>query len=70
MGRKALEPRRFLFGRLFAHYGDTGEITVMFKFASKEDARKIYDGDAYRELIPKRLAVTSHHFAVLVDGPS
>jgi uncharacterized protein (DUF1330 family) len=42
----------------------------MFKFASKEDARKIYDGDAYRELIPKRLAVTSHHFAVLVDGPS
>ena len=48
--------------------GEPGTATAIFKFQSKEDARKIYDSEAYQALIPKRLASTSHHFGVLVDG--
>ena len=47
--------------------GEPGEITLIFKFQSKEEARKVYESEAYRGLIPKRLATTSHHFGVLVD---
>ena len=50
--------------------GDTGTLTAIFEFESKEDARKIYDSEAYQALIPKRLATTSKHFGVLVDGLS
>lgn len=48
--------------------GSTGDFTIVIKFQSKQEARKIYDSDAYKALIPKRLAATSNHFAVLVDG--
>ena len=48
--------------------GNPGHQTVMLEFESKEKAREVYDSGAYRELIAKRHAATSQHFAVLVNG--
>ena len=49
--------------------GETaGHQTIMLSFESKEKAKEIYESGAYQELIPKRHAATSSHFAVLVNG--
>lgn len=45
-----------------------GHQTVVLKFESKEKARELYRSKGYQEVIGKRLAATSQHFAVLVEG--
>ncbi len=49
--------------------GDTaGHQTVLLKFDSKEKAREVWESDAYRAVVGKRLDATSRHFGVLVNG--
>jgi len=49
--------------------GDSaGHQTVILKFDSKEQAKALYESGAYQAVIGKRLAATSQHFAVLVQG--
>ena len=45
-----------------------GHQTVLLRFDSKEDAKRIYESGAYQAVIGKRLEATSRHFAILVDG--
>jgi len=45
-----------------------GHQTVVLRFDSKEDARKIYESGAYQAVVGKRLDATSKHFAILIDG--
>jgi len=47
-----------------------GHQTVVLKFESKEQANAIYESGDYQAALGKRLAATSNHFAVLVDGLS
>ena len=47
-----------------------GHRTIVVSFDSKQKARELYDSGAYQALLPKRLAATSSHFAILVDGVS
>jgi uncharacterized protein (DUF1330 family) len=44
-----------------------GHQTVVLKFASRDEAERIYHSQAYQDVIGKRLAATTKHFAVLVD---
>ena len=49
--------------------GETaGHQTVILRFESKEKAREVYESGEYQALVPTRLAATSSHFAILVDG--
>jgi uncharacterized protein (DUF1330 family) len=49
--------------------GETaGHQTIILEFASKEEAKALYESGDYQALIPKRHSATSHHFAILVDG--
>ena len=49
--------------------GDTaGAQTVVLEFESMEKAKQIYESGEYQEVLPTRLAATSNHFAVLVEG--
>ena len=49
--------------------GETaGHRTIVVSFESKQKARELYYSGEYQALIPKRLAATSSHFAILVDG--
>ena len=48
--------------------GDGGHQTVVLEFESKERAKEIYESGEYQEVLPTRLAATSKHFAVIVDG--
>lgn len=45
-----------------------GHQTVVLRFDSKEQAREVYESGAYQAVVGKRLASTSKHFAILVDG--
>lgn len=45
-----------------------GHQTVVLRFDSKEQAREVYESGAYQAVVGKRLAATSKHFAILVDG--
>jgi uncharacterized protein (DUF1330 family) len=45
-----------------------GHQTVVLRFDSKEDARRIYESGEYQAVVGKRLDATSKHFAILVDG--
>lgn len=45
-----------------------GHQTVVLRFESKEEARKVYESAAYQAVIGKRLDATSKHFAILIDG--
>lgn len=45
-----------------------GHQTVVLKFDSMDKAREIYESGEYQAVIGKRLAATSKHFAVLVNG--
>jgi uncharacterized protein (DUF1330 family) len=45
-----------------------GRQTVVLQFDSKEQARKLYESGDYQAVIGKRLAATSRHFAILVQG--
>jgi uncharacterized protein (DUF1330 family) len=47
-----------------------GRQTVVVQFASKEQAKAIYESGDYQAVIGKRLKATSHHFAILVQGLS
>jgi uncharacterized protein (DUF1330 family) len=40
----------------------------VLQFDSKEQARKLYESGDYQAVIGKRLAATSRHFAILVQG--
>ncbi|WP_040493141.1 DUF1330 domain-containing protein [Ilumatobacter nonamiensis] len=46
----------------------TGKQTVVLKFESAEKAKEIYESGEYQEVVGKRHASTSKHFAVLVNG--
>ncbi|HKA14998.1 MAG TPA: DUF1330 domain-containing protein [Myxococcota bacterium] len=49
--------------------GDSaGRQTVLLKFESKEKAKALYESGEYQAVIGKRLAATSKHFAILVQG--
>lgn len=49
--------------------GETsGHQTIILEFESKEKAKEIYESGEYQKIIPTRLAATSNHFAVLVNG--
>ena len=49
--------------------GDTaGHQTVVIKFDSKENAREVWESEAYKAVVGKRHDATSRHFAVLVNG--
>lgn len=45
-----------------------GSQTVILRYDTVEQAREIYESEAYQEVLPIRLGATSKHFAVLVDG--
>ena len=45
-----------------------GKQTVVLKFESMEKAKEIYESGEYKAVVGKRLAATSKHFAVLVNG--
>ena len=45
-----------------------GHQTVVLRFESKEEARRVYESAAYQAVIGKRLDATSKHFAILIDG--
>ncbi len=45
-----------------------GHQTVVLKFDSKEQAKRIYESGEYQAVIGKRLEATSNHFAILVEG--
>ena len=45
-----------------------GHQTVMLEYPSKEAAKQAYESKAYQDVVGTRLAATSNHFAVLVDG--
>ena len=47
--------------------GETGGDHAQLQISIEKDARKVYESEAYRGLIAKRLDTTSHHFGVLVD---
>lgn len=44
-----------------------GTHTVVWRFASLEAARQVYDSDAYRDVLRDRLAASTPRFAVLVE---
>ena len=46
----------------------SGRQTVVLKFESKEQAKKLYESGDYQAVIGKRLRSTSKHFAILVQG--
>ena len=49
--------------------GDTaGAQTVVLEFDSMDKAKQIYESGEYQEVLPTRLAATSNHFAVLIEG--
>lgn len=49
--------------------GDSvGHQTVILRFDSKEEAKRIWESGDYQALVRKRHAATSNHFAVLVNG--
>ena len=45
-----------------------GHRTIVVRFESKQRARALYESGEYQALLPKRLAATSSHFAILVEG--
>ena len=45
-----------------------GHQTVILKFDSMEQAKKVYGSGEYQAIVGKRLEATSGHFAVLVEG--
>ena len=45
-----------------------GHQTVVLQFESIEKAKEIYESGEYQAVIGKRLAATSKHFALLVNG--
>ena len=45
-----------------------GHQTVVLEYPSKEAAKQAYESKAYQDVVGTRLAATSNHFAVLVDG--
>jgi uncharacterized protein (DUF1330 family) len=45
-----------------------GHQTVMLEFETKEAAQASYDSKGYQDVIGKRHAATSQHFAVIVNG--
>ena len=45
-----------------------GHQTVVLKFASREEAERVYNSESYQAVVGKRLAATTKHFAVVVDG--
>ena len=45
-----------------------GTQTVVLEFESMEAAKAAYDSEAYQEVLPLRLAATSRHFGLLVEG--
>ena len=47
-----------------------GHQTVVLKFESMDKAREIYESGEYQAIVGKRLAASSKHFAVLVNGLS
>ena len=47
-----------------------GHQTVVLKFESMDKAREIYEPGEYQAIVGKRLAASSKHFAVLVNGLS
>jgi uncharacterized protein (DUF1330 family) len=47
-----------------------GHQTVVLKFESADKAREIYESGEYQAIVGKRLAASSKHFAVLVNGLS
>lgn len=48
--------------------GDSaGHQTVVMKFASREEAERVYRSEQYQAVLPKRLAASAKHFALLVD---
>lgn len=47
---------------------NVGKSTVVLKFDSLDKAREIYESGDYQAVIGKRLAATSNHLAVLVEG--
>lgn len=49
--------------------GETaGHQTIVLRFDSKQEAKRLYESGEYQALIPTRHAATSNHFAVLVEG--
>lgn len=48
--------------------GEPGQTTVVLKYESLEEAEAAYNSTEYQKLLPKRLAATSNHFGVLVQG--
>jgi len=46
----------------------SGRQTVVLRFESKAQAKKIYESGDYQAVIGKRLGSTSKHFAILVQG--
>jgi uncharacterized protein (DUF1330 family) len=44
-----------------------GRQTVVMKFASREEAERVYHSEQYQAVVGKRLAATAKHFALLVD---
>ena len=65
LGRSTYAPRLVL--RLVEGDG-AGHQTVVLRFESKEEARRVYESAAYQAVIGKRLDATSKHFAILIDG--
>lgn len=45
-----------------------GKQTVVLEFESMEKAKELYHSGEYQAVIGQRLAATSKHFAVLVNG--
>ena len=45
-----------------------GHQTVVMKFSSREEAERVYKSAEYQAVVGKRLAATTKHFAVIVDG--
>ena len=44
-----------------------GHQTVVLKFASREEAEKVYNSEQYQAVVGKRLGASTKHFAVLAD---
>ena len=47
---------------------EAGHQTVVMKFASREEAERVYNSPEYQAVVGKRLAASAKHFALIVDG--
>ena len=48
--------------------GEAGQQTVVIEYPTKQAALDAYESEAYQAVIGIRLAATSKHFALLVNG--